>query len=147
SPSYDDLIIGNVERWGEGEIGTLVDAEIVNNPKYLEIKQVIKGKEHVGYRATLCFSKFPEKMDFPSGYPWIYYAGLLDFPLDFALHFTLEPPQKVKKEIGRKNKDTADQAANMTSAGGSTNIEIEERARLGEELEYILKNSNLPWLY
>lgn len=147
SPSYDDLIIGNVERWGEGEIGTLVDAEIVNNPKYLEIKQVIKGKEHVGYRATLCFSKFPEEMDFPSGYPWIYYAGLLDFPLDFALHFTLEPPQKVKKEIGRKNKDTADQAANMTSAGGSTNIEIEERARLGEELEYILKNSNLPWLY
>ena len=95
SPTVEDLSVGASETWGEGEIASLVDSQIENKPKYLKITQEVEGQTVEGYRATLCFSKFPEVINFPQQEPWIHYSSLLPFPVDFSLRFTLEPSRKV----------------------------------------------------
>lgn len=147
TPTVDDLSVGDETRWGEGEIAALFDAQIENYPKYLKITQTIDDKTYEGYRATLCINKFPEVTNFPAQEPWIHYASLLSFPVDFSLRFTLEPSRKVRKEVGKKLKEAADQAKNMTNAGGNTSIEVSEQLNLGAELDYALKKDNTPWVY
>lgn len=138
---------GNKNTWKRNELAYLADGSIENNSRYLKITQIVDGVPMTGYRATLCFSKFPETMYFPYGDPWIHYASLLPFPTDFSLRFTIEPARKVRKEVGKKLKDVIDQAINMESAGGSTSIEVNEHLRAGEELEYTLKKDPAPWVY
>ena len=147
SPTVEDLSTGNDNKWGEGEIASLVDAQIDNYPKYLKISQEVDGRTLEGYRATLCFSKFPEVLHFPQQEPWIQYASLLPFPVDFSLRFTLEPSRKVRKEVDRKRKEAIDQGVNMTSAGGGVSREVEEQIFLGNELDYALKKDTTPWVF
>jgi len=147
SPTVEDLSTGNEDKWGEGEIASLVDAQIENYPKYLKITQEVEGRTFEGYRATLCFSKFPEVLHFPQQEPWIQYSALLPFPIDFSLRFTLEPSRKVRKEVDRKLKEAVDQGQNMTSAGGGTSREVEEQIYLGNELDYALKKDATPWVF
>lgn len=147
SPTVEDLSIGSDNKWGEGEIASLVDAQIDNYPKYLKITQEVEGRSLEGFRATLCFSKFPEVLHFPQQEPWIQYASLLPFPVDFSLRFTLEPSRKVRKEVDRKLKEAVDQGQNMTSAGGGASREVEEQIFLGNELDYALKKDTTPWVF
>ncbi len=149
SPSIEDLTLGEDDpyKWGEGEIVSLLDARIENHPKWLKITQEINGNLYSGYRATLGINKFPDVYDFPSMPPWIHYAARLPFSVDFSIRFTLEPARKVRKEVGNRIKATNDQIANMTSAGGSTDMEIEEQAQLGQILDYTLKKDTTPWVY
>ena len=147
SPTVEDLSVGSSEKWGEGEIATLLDGEIENNRKYLKITQEVEGQTLEGYRATLCFSKFPDVIDFPQQEPWVHYAALLPYPLDFSLRFTLEPARKVRKEVEKKQKEAVDQAVNMTSAGGQTTREVDNFIEQGEELGYALKQNATPWVF
>jgi hypothetical protein len=147
SPTQKDLAIGDHNSWGEGEVAALVDAQIENNPKYLKIIQDIEGEEYVGYRATLCFSKFPSAMDYPTWNPWVHMSSVLPFPVDFSLRFTLEPARKVRKLVNRKLKDFMDQDVNMRQAGGNSSIEMSEQIALGEELDYVLKKDTRPWVF
>lgn len=147
SPTPEELAVGIEDKWGREEVITLADAQIENHPKFLKITQNINGEEITGYRATLCFSKFPEVMHFPQWEPWIHYAGLLPFPVDFSLRFTLEPSRKVRKEVDRKLKEAKDQANNMESAGGNASLEVQEHINLGTELEYALKKDATPWVF
>lgn len=147
SPTIEELSVGNSSKWGEGEITSLLDAQIENHPKFLKITQEIDGYTYVGYRAALCISKFPEILSFPDQEPWIHFASQLDFPVDFNLRFTLEPSRKVRKEVDKKLKEASDQAKNMTSAGGNTSIEVEEQLNLGVELDYALKKDTTPWVF
>lgn len=147
SPTTKELEVGVENVWGEGEVSSLVDAQIENHPKFLKITQDIGGKSVTGYRATLCFSKFPSVMDFPSWNPWVHVASLLPFPVDFSLRFFLEPARKVRKEVDKKLKEAEDQANNMESAGGSASIEIVEHIISGKELDYKLKQDTTPWVF
>lgn len=146
-PSLYDLNIGNPTRWGEGELAALVDAEIENYAKFLKITQYINNKPITGYRATLCFSKFPEVMYFPEKEPWIHYAGMLGFPVGFYSRFNIEPSRKVSKEVGKKMKEVRDQAYNQTGAGGDLTLDVLENLQLGEALDYELKKDNTPWVF
>lgn len=146
-PTPKDLALGNEYEWKNDELDYLADASIENNPRYLKITQLIDGKLVTGYRATLCFSRFPEIMYFPQGEPWIHSASLLPFPTDFSLRFTLEPARKVRKEVGNKLKEVVDQAVNMESAGGNASIEVREQIETGEDLDYALKKDPSPWVY
>lgn len=147
-PSPKTLMIGgDNDKWDKDDIAYLADGNIENNSRYLKMSQVIDGEMYEGYRATLCFAKFPETMYYPYTEPWIHYASLLPFQTDFSLRFTIEPARKVRKEVGRKLKEVIDQAINMESAGGNTSIEVNEHLRSGEELEYTLKKDPSPWIY
>lgn len=151
SPTIEELTFGEPEdqvyKWGEGEVVSLLDARIENHPKWLKITQEINGEIYSGYRASLAINKFPDIYSFPGTPPWMHYAARLPFPVDFSVRFSLVPSRKVRKEVGNKIKEAADQASNMTSAGGTTNIEIEEQLQLGQILDYSLKKDNTPWVY
>lgn len=146
-PSTEDLDITESQSWGAGELQTLNDADIVNTPRWLEITQLINGVETTGYRATLCMAKFPEVMNYPEKEPWIHSASLLGFPVDIYSRFSIIPSAKVKKQVGNRIKEIKDQAANMTSAGGQINLEVEEHLRLGQYLDFALTKNDTPWLY
>jgi hypothetical protein len=146
-PSTEDLDITGSQSWGAGELQTLNDSDIINTPRWLEITQLIDGMETKGYRATLCMAKFPEVMNYPEKEPWIHSASLLGFPIDIYSRFSIIPSAKVKKQVGNRIKEIKDQAANMTSAGGQINLEVEENLRLGQYLDYALTKNDTPWLY
>jgi hypothetical protein len=147
APTAKELALGNPEVWGEGELGSLFDAEIDNNSRFLKMTQLIDGEETVGYRATLCFNKFPEVLTYPEHDPWIHYASLLSFPVDIYSRFTLEPSRKVRKEVERKLKEVQDQARNQTNAGGNVSLQIQEHLNLGTELDFVLSKNNTPWVF
>jgi len=147
SPSIDDLSIAGTQRWGAGELATLADGDVENKAKWLEITQEIDGKTQKGYRATLCFVKFPEVMRYPEREPWIHSASQLGFPVDINSRFSIVPSKKVKKQVGNKIKAIQDQATNMTSAGGELSIEVRENYQLGQYLDYALSKDDTPWLY
>lgn len=147
SPSIEDLDLTGSQRWGGGELQTLTDADVIQTPRWLEINQLINGEEHTGYRATLCMVKFPEITVFPDKEPWIHSASLLGFPVDIYSRFSVVPSAKVRKQVSNKIKEIKDQAANMTSAGGQINLEVEENLRLGQYLDYALSKNDTPWLY
>lgn len=147
APSVDDLSVGDSFKWGEGNISTLVEADIENNAKYLKMTQYIDGKPVEGYRATLAFSKFPEVLRYPEQEPWIHYGFMLGAPIGFYSRFTVEPSRKVKKDVGKQIKAAQDQAMNQTGAGGMMTREVAESLMLGEELQYALNKSNEPWIY
>lgn len=147
SPDLNELSVGNKDVWGEGEIAALLDAEIQNTPRYLKMCQMIDGEEHIGYRATLAFAKFPEVMGYPERFPWIHLSSLLKFPTDFSSRFTLEPARKVRKEVTRKNLEAEDVARNQTGAGGNLSMGAAEQLQLGEELDYFLSKSSEPWVF
>jgi hypothetical protein len=147
SPSPDELAVGLENEWNREEVVYLADAQIENHPKYLKITQEINGVPVVGYRATLCFARFPEVMHFPQWEPWIHYANLLPFPADFSLRYTLEPSRKVRKEVDHKLKEAQDQANNMASAGGQVSLEVGIQIQQGIELDYALKKDTTPWVF
>jgi len=147
APTAKELTLGESEVWGEGEIGSLFDAELENNPRYIKITQLIDGVETTGYRATLCFNKFPETMLYPEREPWIHYSSLLGFPVDIYSRFTLEPSRKVRKEVDRKLKEVQDQARNQTSAGGTVSLQVQENLNLGTDLDFALSKDNTPWVF
>lgn len=142
-----EVDLTNREVWGTGELDALVDAKIENGAKYLKVTNIVNGQEVTGYRATLCFARFPDVMYFPQREPWIHFSAALPFAADFYSRFTLEPSRKVRKEINKKLAEVKDQMANMTSAGGSANIDVQERLAQGLELDYELSKSKTPWVF
>lgn len=147
SPSIDDMSIAAPQQWGAGELATLSDGDVENKSKWLEITQTVNGRTVKGYRATLCFAKFPEVLRYPEKEPWIHSASLLGFPVDIHSRFSIIPSKKVKKQVANKIKAIQDQATNMTSAGGELSIEVQENYQLGQYLDYALSKDETPWLY
>lgn len=142
-----EVDLTNRKEWGLGELDTLIEAEIENNSKYLKITQEINGQLVEGYRATLCFARFPDAIFFPQREPWIHYSASFPFATDFYTRFSLEPSRKVRKEIGKKLAEVKDQIQNMESAGGSRNMDVQSRLNQGLELDYELSKSKTPWVY
>jgi hypothetical protein len=142
-----EIDVSKKETWGRGEIDYLVDSAIENHSKYLKITQDIDGKTYTGYRTVLCFARFPDTYAFPDNEPWIHYAASLPFAIDFYSRFTIEPARKVRKDINKKIADIKDQGQNMTSAGGSLNLEIQEQYDKATAVELDLSKNRTPWLY
>jgi hypothetical protein len=149
-PFWPDMRVPKVSanqkaRWGKGEIDGLFVSAIENNAKYLKIEQVDdKGQTHVGYRATLCFSRFPDTMYFPEREPWMHYASLLSSPVQIFSRFTIEPAQKVKKAVDRMVKGAMDQVKN---ANGNAPAAVLEQVETAHQLEYRLSRERTPWIY
>lgn len=140
-----DVSASNKARWGEGELSGIAVAGIENHKKFLKIEQTdAKGKTQVGYRATLCFSRFPDELDFPRQEPWIHFASMLSAPTTIYSRFTIEPAAKVLKVVSKKLKEAEDQASN---AGGKVSYAIQEQIQAAHELNYSLGRDRKPWIY
>ena len=148
-PAMEVPVVSNSEKnqWGTGEITGIAVAEIENNRKFLKITQDTPEGPKVGYRATLCFSRFPDEMDFPDQEPWMHYASLLSSPVDLYSRFSIVPARKVRSDVGRKIKDAQDQAENASKTGGSIPLAIQEQLEVGQSLEFILERDRTPWIY
>lgn len=146
-PAMDVPEVSAVEKtqWGHGEIAALGIASIENHKKFLKITQTDRnGNDQDGYRATLCFGRFPDELDFPGQEPWIHYASVLSSPSTIFSRFTIEPASKVEKEVARKLKDAEDQASN---SGGNVSYAIQEQIQTAHELKYSLNRDRKPWIY
>lgn len=137
------------EYWGQGEVSTLAESHISNYRKYLKVTQMDeKGQESVTYKATLCFAKFPETIQFPEEYPWMHYSSLLSSPADMYSRFTLEPAAKVRKQLGQKLQEIQDEASNAQGEGNrSIPLGIQERFESATGLEHELSKTPEPWFY
>lgn len=142
-----DLIVKDQTKWGAGELSTLKESYIEKHRKFLRIVQEDElGNEMEGYRATLCFAKFPDVVDFPYTEPWIHFAAMLGQHFDIYSRFTLEPSQKVKKSVSQKIKEINDEATNAAQAGNIP-LTLQERHQVATDLEFELSNSNDPWVF
>jgi AAA-like domain len=135
------------QRWGKGDLLSLGESHIEKNRKFLKITQTgPDGKDMVGYRATLCFARFPDSMMFPQSEPWIHFAALLGLQCDVYSRFTLEPAPKVRKAVSRKIQEIKDEA-NNAGGTGSIPIGIQERYDTAMQLEHDLSRDTEPWAY
>lgn len=140
-----EVSANNKMSWGEGEIAAIAGGAIENNMKFLKIGQTdAYGRDQVGYRATLCFSRFPDVLDFPAQEPWIHYASVLSSPATIFSRFTIEPAAKVAKAVAGKLKAAVDQG---TNAGKNIPYAIQEQIQVAHELNYSLSKDRKPWIY
>lgn len=141
--------LDDIERWGYGDVLSLADAYVEKHRKFVKITQVdpYTGKDVVGYRATLCFARFPDVMDFPTPNPWMHAMSLLGEQVDMYSRFTLEPSAKVRKAVDRKIQEIKDEATNAGGTGGNIPLGIQERLYAATALEHELSRDADPWVY
>lgn len=141
----DDIPLQDRQDWGTGEISGLAIADVYNNSKSLKISQFRNGETVEGYRATLCFSRFPDEINFPAQEPWIHYSSLLPTPTTIFSRFTIEPARNVQKVVEAKEKDALDQFEN--SGGTNAPLAIIEQLQVAQELKYTLSRERKPWIF
>lgn len=145
SPTID---IKELQTWGEGEIALMRESYIEKGHKFLKITQTDdNGDEMVGYRATLCFSRFPETMNFPESAPWMHSASVLGNQFDIYTRFTLVPAEKIRKTMGRKSDYAKDAARNATAAGGEIPLDVQEKYHAYQQIEHQLDRAPEPWVF
>lgn len=133
-------------RWGKGDICRELGVDMVCRNRWLEITQPILGDMSTGYRATLSFTKFPDEMNVPGGYPWIYLTQKIGSPYDISARLTLIPNKKMKKEVNNQKRDLEDEANNMSEGHHNLSLDLQQDYNQAMQLEaYTAKNDD-PWL-
>lgn len=135
----------NKSSWGQGEIDGIAVADITNHKKFLRIEQTDdKGRRRVGYRATLCFSRFPDTLHFPEQEPWMHFASVLSAPATIYSRFTIVPAQKVSKDVDAMEKQAMDQ---INNSNGKATIAQYEQVDTAAEVKFRLSRQRMPWIY
>lgn len=144
----------NKTVWGVGELSQLAESSIVHHRKWLEIEQLDLGflpessvEVKKGYVAILAVSRFPDTLMFPEQEPWMHFVAALSFPVDFSTRFTVVPPMKVKKDVGKKLADAKDQAQHIAESGTGVPLHIREQLETATVLEYLIDKERMPWAY
>lgn len=134
------------ETWGPGEIESIGVAAIDNSKKkFVGIEQTdIYGNDQVGYRATLCFARFPDYLDFPGQEPWMHFSSSLSGNPTIYSRFTIVPSSKVEKDVERLTQHAEDQANNSR---GHLPIAVQEQLATAQELKFSLSRDRKPWIY
>ena len=134
--------------WGGGELDALVEGDVKNKHKWVEITQADdEGVEQTGFSATLCLARFPAVLNFPEQEPWIHFAASLAFPVDFSSRFTLVPATQVKKDVGKVVKEANDQYEHISGAGTSVPLETQAQLEQSTVLQYTIMQERMPWAY
>lgn len=146
-PAMQTILPSQIEKqnWGAGEISSLATGEIQNYKKYLKMKNTSSsGEEEEGYRATLCITRFPDEMHLSSESPWMHRLGILPFSTSLFSRFTIQPIQKVLKDVAGMRKIAEDQAVNAGDRGG---YDIHDQLEMADTVEERLKKTGIPWIY
>lgn len=134
-------------RWGKGDIARETGADMEKNRRWTKISQPINGDIMIGYRATLSFSKFPEKMMSPPSTPWAYMMqGILSIPFDMYARFTVIPNSTMKKKISRQKADIIDEGGNAGAVGVDAPLDLQEDYQSISELEAFAQKNDEPFL-
>lgn len=140
----DEIPYSEKQQWGTGEIASIGIGTIQNSAKGLKITQFHNGEFIEGYKATLCFSRFPDEIVFPRDEPWMHYTGLFHHPTTIYSRFTIEPARKVEKVVANKEKDALDQ---FNNSNGNAPLAIVEQLENAQLLKHSLSRDRKPWMF
>ena len=150
---YLDVDHGN--RWGAGDL-ELEHASVIRNKfRWLEINQLIGGRELTGYRAVLSLTRFSRNAQYPqTAFPFLYMPQMLmGLPFTTFSRVKLLPNEKMRKEIEKRRKEQADQLTNMQGAARKSaeaavedNSRVENDLRDLRELDETTANDKTPWV-
>ena len=145
-------------RVGAGELVRELYHIIENKYRFCKITQELDfGEEGLkpvtGYRATLSFSKFPKYIDYPHGSPPFLYLPLqLGVDCTIYSRFKLLSNAKMKKDIERKKKDSADQIDNAANTQTATSqlvnpdMEMINNIEDLSEIAELVHSDRMPWV-
>lgn len=123
------------------ESGGTVDVR----PRWLKMTQFINNEILEGYRATLSFSKFPNEMYMPGPLlPFLYRPAIMPFTV--SSRFSLMPVEHMRKELGKKKKETDDEIDNLAESGQRVNVGVKNTLQDISTLESDLENVKQPWI-
>jgi hypothetical protein len=134
--------------WGSGSLRHLVESDITNNRRWLEIGQAgVEGPTDTGFIAYLAVSRFPDALEFPAQEPWMHLVAHLPYEVEFSSRFSIVPPLRVQKDVSRKLADAKDQAQHIAEAGTSAPLKVREQLEVATQLEYLIDKERTPWAY
>jgi len=132
------LDVDHNNRWGAGDLELETASVIRSKFRWLEITQLLGGREITGYRAALSISKFARTAQYPrTALPFLYIPQmLLELPFTTYSRVKLLPNGKMRKEIEKRRKEQADQLINMQGAARkSAEAAVEDNSRVRSDLE------------
>lgn len=125
-------------RWGAGDLELETASVIRNKFRWLEITQLIGGRELTGYRAALSLTKFSRNTYYPhTAFPFLYMPQMLmGLPFTTYARVKLLPNEKMRKEIEKKRKEQADQLKNRQGAArSSAEAAVEDNSRIENDMK------------
>jgi len=149
---YLDVDHGN--RWGAGDLELETASVIRKKFRWLEITQLLGGREITGYRAALSITKFARTAQYPqTAFPFLYIPQMLmGLPFTTYARVRLLPNEKMRKEIEKRRKEQADQLKNMQGAArNSAEAAVEDNSRVRNDLDDLREldettaNDKTPW--
>lgn len=141
------LEVDHGNRIGLSDIAIETGGVIDNQYRALRIEQEIDGEIYEGYRATLCFARFPDYMAMPGPQtPFLYMPAHLGLPYTMNARFTMIPHNEMKKDLNKKKMEASDEIENLAGSGQGANSSITGTVRDIDILENTLENEKLPWL-
>jgi len=150
---YLDVDHGN--RWGAGDLELETASVIRSKFRWLEINQLIGGRELVGYRSVISLTRFSRNAQYPqTAFPFLYMPQMLmRLPFTTYSRVKLLPNGKMRKEIEKRRKEQADQLKNRQGAvKNSAEAAVEDNSRVEtdlrdlRELDDITANDKTPWV-
>lgn len=140
-------------RLGPGDLELEFGHAVKNKFRWLQIGQIVGEEEMQGYRATLAFSKFPRKSQFPESYPFMYFLSRLGLPFTMFSRFSLYPTQHLKKEIDKQTKELVDGVKNYSVGGETVDSavsgfppELQDSLDDVQTIKTIINNDKAPWI-
>lgn len=150
---YLDVDHGN--RWGAGDLELETASVIRSKFRWLEINQLIGGRELTGYRSVISLTRFSRNASYPqTAFPFLYMPQMLmGLPFTTYSRVKLLPNEKMRKEIEKRRKEQADQLKNMQGAAkSSAEAAVEDSSRVENdmrdlrELDETTANDKTPWV-
>lgn len=149
------LDVDHGKRWGAGDLELETASVIRSKFRWLEINQLIGGRELSGYRAALSLTRFSRNAQYPqTAFPFLYMPQMLmGLPFTTYSRVKLLPNEKMRKEIEKKRKEQADQLKNMAGAAkNSAEAAVEDSSRVENDmrdlrdLDETTANDKTPWV-
>lgn len=133
------------ERMGPADLIMETGGVVEIRPRWLKFTNVIDGEEVNGYRSTLSFSKFPDRMTEPGPImPFFYRDSVLPFTCN--ARFTLLPVQTMKKELYKKKQEQKDELANLGESDMDISPDIARSIADARTISEELETERMPWV-
>lgn len=147
------LDIDHEHRLNAGDLEMEYASVIINHYRALEFRQMIGNDEVTGYRATVSLNKFPKVSTYPySAAPFLYLPHQKGYPLTVWARLSLIPSEKMRKEVGKKQAEMADQITNKGKGGTSAEDLVaaddsdEEAVQDVKDMAALTQSDRTPWV-
>ena len=147
------LDIDHEHRLNAGDLEMEYASVIINHYRALEFRQMVGNDEVTGFRATVSLNKFPKVSTYPySAAPFLYLPHQKGYPLTVWARLSLIPSEKMRKEVGKKQAEMADQVKNK-GAGAMTADDVvasddgdNEAIQDARDMADMTQRDRTPWV-